>query len=339
VNADGTNATPLTNDAAEDRTPAWSANGGKLALISDRKGNGYQVYLLDPQPGAKPDLLTITSSSKDQPFFGADGRVYYLASGQLVATAPGTSEADAIFPPPDLRLKFSQVLGTGGLSWARPSPDLKTVASVLRLESGQALLLSPMGEEAVPLLVLGTGENIEATWLPDNTLITLIRGGAFAGQPVVLMDAKAAADPNYLAPSLPPAPSVDTHYLVRFGADGKPLSGFPLPIAPSGFAVASDGTHAAITGDKGTGAGVAMLSFSADSQEPPRAVFRKPAHSPAWSPDGRTLAFVSGNDIYAVTLDPTAKTAPTVVNLTKGQGVNSSPVWSPALPKTAVAKQ
>jgi len=40
-----------------------------------------------------------------------------------------------------------------------------------------------------------------------------------------------------------------------------------------------------------------------------------------------------------VTLDPTAKTAPTVVNLTKGQGVNSSPVWSPALPKTAVAKQ
>ncbi len=336
VNADGTDATALTNDAAEDRTPSWSANGSKLALISDRKGNGYQVFLLDPKPGATPDLLTITSSSKDQPVFGADGRVYYLASGQLVATAPGTSDADAIFPPPDLRLKFSQILGTGGLEWARPSPDLKTVATILRLESGHALLLSPR-ENSLPLVILGTGQNVEAFWLPNNTLIALIRGGSHASQPGVLLDADSARDPNYLPPALPPAPNVDTNFLVRFSADGKVLSSLLLPAAPSGFAPAPDGTRAAFTGNAGAGAGVAVLSFTGG--QGPMAIFRKPAHSPAWSPDGKTLAFVSGNDIYAVTLDPAAKTAPTVVNLTQDQGVNSSPVWSPVLPKTAVAKR
>jgi dipeptidyl aminopeptidase/acylaminoacyl peptidase len=337
VNADGTGAVPLTNDPAEDRTPAWAPNGAKLALISDRDGNGYQVFLLDPKPGAKPDLLTITSSSKDQPVFGADGRVYYLASGQLVATAPGTSDADAIFPPPDLRLKFSQLLGTGGLDWARPSPDLKNVAAILRLENGRALLLSPL-ENSVPLLVVGTGQNIEASWLPDNTLITLIRGGSFATQPGVLLDAQSLQDPNYLMPALPPASKADTNYLVHFAADGKPLSVLELPAAPSGFAPAPDGTRAAFTGNGGEGAGVAVLSFTSGSPQP-FAIFRKPAHSPAWSPDGKTLAFVSGNDIYTVVLDPAATTPPVVVNLTKGEGVNSSPVWSPALPKTAVAKQ
>lgn len=337
MNADGTNATPLTNDPAEDRTPAWSPNGSKLALISDRKGNGYQVFLLDPKPGAQPDLLTITSSSKDQPVFGADGRIYYLASGQLVATAPGTSDADAVFPPPDLRLKFSQLLGTGGLDWARPSPNLKNVATILRLESGHALLLSPL-EGSLPLMVVGTGQNIEASWLPDNTLIALIRGGSFASQPGVLLDAKSLQDPLYLPPGLPPAPRVDTNYLVHFAADGKPMSALPLPAAPSGFAVAPDGTRAAFTGNIGAGAGVAVLPFTGAAQGPV-GIFQKPAHSPAWSPDGKMLAFVSGNDIYAVTLDPAAKTSPAVVNLTKGQGVNSSPVWSPALPKTAVAKR
>lgn len=335
INADGTDATPLTSDPAEDRSPAWSPNGSRLALTSDRKQNGYQVYLLDPRPGARPDLLTITSSTKNQPFFGGDGRVYYLASGQLVATTPGTSDADQIFPSAHLRLKLGQLLSTGGLNWARPSPDLKNVASVLRLESGEALLLSPT--ESVPVMAIAFGENIQAQWLPDNTLVALVRGGQVAPEPAVILDQALLSNAEAVPPPIPAVPPMDTHFLARFDASGKVLSVLPMPLAPSGFAAAPDGKRVAITVNQGATAGVALISSESGEAAP---VFNRPASSPTWSPDGKTLAFVSGKDIYALPVGAgTPQTAVAAVNLTRGQGTNASPAWSPALRKETVAKK
>jgi TolB protein len=46
MNADGTGLVNLTDDAAQDTSPAWSADGKKLAFASTRHG-GSDIYVID----------------------------------------------------------------------------------------------------------------------------------------------------------------------------------------------------------------------------------------------------------------------------------------------------
>ncbi|MBD0273909.1 MAG: PD40 domain-containing protein [Acetobacteraceae bacterium] len=315
--ADGGEAVALTTDPTEDRSPAWSPRGDALAFISDRSG-GYQVFVVEPRSGAEPRPLTITSSAKDAPAWGRDGRVYYLASGQLVATEPGTSDADAILPSADLRLQLSNLLSSGGFSWARVSPDGRAKAAVLRLESGEALLFSPPESESV--LLLGLGKDIEAVWLRDNTLAAAFVGGAPGPQPVPLLDEARLADPQHVAPSLPALPEIETNFLAHFGPDGAPRSAGALEPVVSGLAVSPDGKQAALTSEEG----VFLVPLSGGEFA---RVHEAPAADPAWSPDGKTLAFVSGKDIWTIS----GAGASAATNLTRGAlGQCASPVWSPA---------
>jgi hypothetical protein len=230
--------------------------------------------------------LTITSSAKDAPVWGTDGRVYYLDSGKLVATAPGASgDADAVFPVADLRLRLGPLFGgdarfsAGGLEAGLPSPDGKTVAGVLRLETGRALLLAP-AEENVPLVAAAFGADIKVAWLKDNTLLALIRGGAPPPQPAVLLNEAALAEPQSSCPALPPVTGAETHFVIRLSPDGRILSGFPLPLAPNGMAVSPDNKRVVLALDEGDTVGLALLPLDGSSTGPV-VVYEKPAHSPA----------------------------------------------------------
>src|SRR5438552_681201 len=46
MNADGTNQTRLTNNAATDELPAWSPDGLKIAFDTNRDGN-YEIYTMN----------------------------------------------------------------------------------------------------------------------------------------------------------------------------------------------------------------------------------------------------------------------------------------------------
>ena len=46
MNADGTNATRLTNSAESDRYPSWSPDGSQIAFVSDRHGN-REIYVMN----------------------------------------------------------------------------------------------------------------------------------------------------------------------------------------------------------------------------------------------------------------------------------------------------
>lgn len=303
----GANVTPLTRGPEEERAPVWSPNGRELAYVSNARG-GYQIFLIEAQTGAAPRPLTITSSSKDSPFWDG-GRVYYLAAGQLVATAPGSNDADAVFPSADERRRPGDPLATGGFAWARPSPDNRSVAAILRLESGEALLLLPPGGERP--LFLGWARTIHATWLGNNTLVAALSSGAPLAEPFVLPQTG----------QIPPAPDVETSILVQFGADGRVASAKPLAFAPSGLAVSPDGKRAAVTFEEETG--ITLIELGEQTEQ---TVWDAPAANPAWSPDGSRLAFVSKNDVW--TLDTRSPKAPR--NLTRGTlGNCSSPVWSP----------
>ena len=45
MNADGSNLTNLTNNAAHDIHPSWSPDGTKIAFVTIRDGN-YEIYVM-----------------------------------------------------------------------------------------------------------------------------------------------------------------------------------------------------------------------------------------------------------------------------------------------------
>jgi Tol biopolymer transport system component len=47
MDADGSNVTRLTHDAAHACCPAWAPEGGAIAFASDRDGN-LEIYMMHP---------------------------------------------------------------------------------------------------------------------------------------------------------------------------------------------------------------------------------------------------------------------------------------------------
>lgn len=60
VNADGTGLVNLTNNAARDRSPAFSHDGSKIAFISNRSGSD-QVWIMNAD-GSAPQQVTTTGA-------------------------------------------------------------------------------------------------------------------------------------------------------------------------------------------------------------------------------------------------------------------------------------
>ncbi|NJD08887.1 MAG: hypothetical protein FIB01_00090, partial [Gemmatimonadetes bacterium] len=59
MNADGSNVTRLTNNAAQDRSPSWAPDGSKIAFKSDRDAGPYsfQIYVMNAD-GSNQKRLT-----------------------------------------------------------------------------------------------------------------------------------------------------------------------------------------------------------------------------------------------------------------------------------------
>jgi Tol biopolymer transport system component len=88
MDADGSNVTRATFDAAIDGNPSWSPDGSAIAFYSTRDGNG-EIYVshLDGQP---PTNLTNDPSSDDSPEWSPDGTAIafrsYRDNSLIVAT-------------------------------------------------------------------------------------------------------------------------------------------------------------------------------------------------------------------------------------------------------------
>ncbi|MGE0440118.1 MAG: amidohydrolase family protein [Gemmatimonadales bacterium] len=78
VNPDGTGLRQLTSGPFDDREPAWSADGRLVAFSSDRSGN-YDIWTLDIATGT---LRQVTKDPGDDymPSFGPDGEVAFIGT-------------------------------------------------------------------------------------------------------------------------------------------------------------------------------------------------------------------------------------------------------------------
>jgi Tol biopolymer transport system component len=96
MDVDGTNRVQVTDDAARDRRPRWSPDGGRIAVYSDAAGY-YHVWTFNPDGGSR--MRHTTGMSVWWPSWSPDGQqlVYYVppSSGH---PEPGAYVVDADTP-------------------------------------------------------------------------------------------------------------------------------------------------------------------------------------------------------------------------------------------------
>ena len=85
MDANGSNQTRLTNNAAEDFSPAWSADGTRIAFTSFRDGN-YEIYTMNGD-GTSPTRVTNHAAPDVAPAWSPDGTKIVF-----VSTRDGNSE-------------------------------------------------------------------------------------------------------------------------------------------------------------------------------------------------------------------------------------------------------
>lgn len=323
----GANPATLTTGDTDDDEPAWSPGGDTLALTSNRNGVSRQVYVMNAVPGAKPGVLTNSSTSKAAPFYGTADDIYFLDGGKIAKITPKTADVDAVFPTAEQKRKvLSELFGAGGVARFAVSPDGERFFVAVTRERGEALVMYTAAGEVV---AFGLAEKILFRYLPDGSVVAVFVGGAPFPKPNLLMNAEAMKNPEFVAPSLPMGNESDENIVVRIGMDFsiKPLT--PVPFVPTGLAVSPDGTKVGLTGAGKTSQTQGVFVFPLDGSGGGR-VAALAATEPAFSPGGDKIAFVSGNDVFVAAATPGGSAAP--VNLTKGAGVNTAPAWSPVKP-------
>ena len=343
MGADGKDApVALTNDEADDNEPTWSATGSEIAFTSaSRKGVSPQVFIMDALPQAKVLPVTNTSPTKEQPHFGAEGRIYYLDAGKLNAADATADDFDALFPGPDMRLALTGLFSTGGLARAVVSPDGTRILAVLKGEEAQVLLLYE--REGDRLAILGAGAKIYPAFRPDGGWVAAFADGGPTQEPALILSDELMQRPDFAPPGpLPAKPQPGLNLLASWDKTGKPEPPSRLPAPARAAAVSPDGTKIALC----FGAPDKNQPIDAGGEQPPLRVaglviaplgaagsvvpvFAEPTSEPSWSPEGGQIAFVSGSDIYVAAADGSG----TPQNLTQGKGNNFAPAWSPAAAK------
>ncbi len=84
----------LTRGAVRDRDPVWSPDGSKIAFVSNRRGDGAQIYIL-PLDGGEPWALTDLENGASSPVWSPDGNTLLFASSLTTRELDEEAEGEA----------------------------------------------------------------------------------------------------------------------------------------------------------------------------------------------------------------------------------------------------
>jgi Tol biopolymer transport system component len=293
----------LSIEAAQNRN-------GKIAFTSDRDGN-REIYVMNAD-GTGQVRLTNNAVVDDHPTWSPDGRqLAFLSqrpSGQFAifvmkANSNGRTEVTPVNYP---RLEPWNGWDGWSMSW---SPDGRQIVFSDGITARTIVVADSDGTNRLTLT-----SGYAPSWAPDGSKILFLSSGFFGSRILTIRP-----DGNDLRDI---TPTLQFNYQVL---------GSPPVWSPDGlqFAFASsDSANSEINLANADGSNARTFAAFCDEKVPQGC---STVQLPAWSADGRTIAFVtlgvlSGREIYTQNLDYTGLT-----RLTFSAGIDSNPNWQ-ALP-------
>ena len=188
MDAEGKHQTRLTDNPADDASPMWSPTGDQIAFLSNRGGNGYEIYLMNADGSNQRPLRTAANGG---PIYGAhvewspDGkRLKYETFGfelgdiyVIEAAAPGGG--DSVVPPQLINSARPAGSDDTDASW---SPDgTRFVFRSIACDFCLATELYTMNADGTNRTQVTNADGVESSprWSPDGTRVAYeaTRGG------------------------------------------------------------------------------------------------------------------------------------------------------------------
>jgi len=302
MNADGSGVRRLTTwQSDEEEFPGcWSADGTKIFLISNRSGKD-NLYVMNVEPFAPSEILKDASVDLQFPTFSPDG-----ATILFQAEAEDKSGELRLFDIKSGRVS-TLLKTTTGDGYPKFSPDGSMVVFQDRIErNGEICLIRADGSGGVKDLTNNPAKETVPSWSPDGSRIVFTSN----------------RDGNY-----------DIFQIYVMDADGSNQHPIYHSNAISAYASWSpDGREIVFANDKEDGrtGNFEIFVMEPETTAPERRLTFRPRYDiyPAFSPDGRRIAFVSSTDgnseIYLMNADGSG-----LVRLTRDLAEDSQPAWSP----------
>ncbi len=230
MNADGSNQTRLTTNAANDEFPEWSPDSTKIAFATNRDGN-FQIYTMDAD-GSNTTRLTNNPLSDSEPAWSPDGSKILFVRSDPAAD----SEIFVMDPSGANQTQLTiNLTDDGSPSWSQDGTQIVFACD----NSGSAICkMNADGTNRTPFLFTDA-LHYSPAWSPDGGSIAFSIDFAAGGQEIYFLNPfnidvfrplNAVSNPIAYAPAFSPDGAKLAYH--NFGSNGGDL-----------FFIDADGTN------------------------------------------------------------------------------------------------